>query len=271
VVNSLTPKKLDPVAKRLAAAGEDQVADVLEWLEREQQRKSMRRRALWCTAGGWLLMTTAAVISSLVTIIISGTAKEILGASEIPEWSSVRPVVPASAAIAPVLLVMVTLFLVAGGIVGWMGERVPIFSKTAAAIDWSAASDAMTRLLSVGCTYPEAFRTAAQIAHSRPSRHWLTAAAQRVERGGEVVVTSPHARGDAAMLELMIDSAEGEPHRQWRVAADHYFELAHRRLVLLLQSTPMIATIISGLLIWISISTTLGWLWGSVAQLIRGL
>jgi hypothetical protein len=69
----------------------------------------------------------------------------------------------------------------------------------------------------------------------------------------------------------MIDAADVEPQRQWQVASDHFLELASRRLVLLLQSTPMIATIVSGLLIWISISTTLGWLWTAVAQMLQGL
>jgi hypothetical protein len=265
------PSRLDPVAKRLAAAPDERAADVLDWLERQQRRDSMRRRAFWCTVGGWLLMTTAAAIGSLVTIMVSGTAREILGSGDIPEWIVDQPLLPATVSAVPALLVLVTLFLAIGGIVGWLNERIPIFSKTASAIDWSAASDAVTRLLSVGCTYPEAFRTAAQITRSSPSRRWLTAAALRVELGGAVVVTSPYSRGDAAVLELMIDAAEGEPQRQWRVASDHYLELAHRRLVLLLQSTPMIATIISGLLIWISISSTLGWLWGAVAQMCRGL
>lgn len=274
MVTSHSTEALDPVAERLAAAGHERASDVLEWLERQQQREAMRRRAQWCTAGGWLLMTTAAVISSLVTILVSGTARQALGTDNIASWSEFAVLeqdVPVMVVIAPTLLVMVTLALIVGGLIGWFGERLPIFSKTAAAIDWSSTSDAMTRLLSVGCTYPEAFRTAAKVARSAPSRQWLNAAAQRVERGGEVVVPSPHARGDAAVLELMIESSHGEPQRQWRVAADHYLDLAQRRLVLLLTSTPMITTIISGLLIWISISATLGWLWGAVAQCIRGL
>lgn len=271
MVSSLTSKRLDPVAERLAEAGDQGADDVLAWLERQEQRNSMRRRAQWCAAGGWLLMTVAALISCGVTILISGTAAELVGGNEDFYWSSYEFHRPLTFTVAPAAMMLVTLLLIVGGLVGWASEKIPIFSKTTMAIDWSSASDAMTRLLAVGCAYPEAFRTAAMIARSRPSRNWLIAAAQRVERGGEAVVPSPQARGDSAVLELMIDSADGEPHRQWRVAADHYFELAQRRLVLLLQSTPMIATIISGLLIWASISTTLGWLWRTVAEMIQGL
>jgi hypothetical protein len=265
VVSSLEIGTLDPVAKRLVAAGEEQAAGVLEWLDSQQHRIAMRRRAVWCTAGGWLLMTTAAIVSSVVAISMSGDALEAF------EMIRSDSDVPPSVIIAPFMLAAIAIMLIVGGIFVWTVEKIPVFSKTASAIDWSSTSEAVTRLLSAGCTYPEAFRTAAQVARSTPSRVWLTEAAERVERGGGDVATSTYARGDAAVLELMIDAAGAEPQRQWQVAADHFLELASRRLVLLLQSTPMIATIVSGLLIWISISTTLGWLWTAVAQMIRGL
>jgi hypothetical protein len=265
VVSSIATGKLDPVATRLAAAGDEQAAGVLEWLDSQQQRDAMRKRATWCTVGGWLLMTTAAIVSSVVTIGMSGNVREAF------ELMTPEPDLPLSVIIAPLLLGTIAVFFVVGGIVAWFAERIPVFSNTASAIDWSSASDAVTRLLSAGCTYPEAFRTAAQVSRCKPSRLWLTQAAARVERGGVNVVTSANTRGDAAVLEMMIDAADIEPQRQWQVAADHFLDLARRRLVLLLQSTPMIATIISGLLIWISISTTLGWLWRAVAEMIQGL
>ncbi len=45
MVDRIANLDLDPVAKRLASAGEDQSAGVLQWLEAEQQRRTMRRRA----------------------------------------------------------------------------------------------------------------------------------------------------------------------------------------------------------------------------------
>ena len=266
MVSIFAPPQFDPVAKRLAAMGDRQSASVLEWLEGQSQRNAMRRRAATCAIGAWMLMTTAAIVSSVVAIRLSSDIREIFEEQFMPKSG-----VPLTAIYLPVLLVAVSIFLVVGGMVSWIRERVPVFSKTALAIDWSAVSDAVMRLLTAGCTYPEAFRTAALVARSRPSRKWLIQAAERVERGGPNVAQSPYAHGDAAVLELMIDGADFEPQRQWQVAADHFLEVARRRSVLLLQSTPMIATIVSGLLIWISISATLGWMWRAVAEMIRGM
>jgi hypothetical protein len=257
--------RLDPVARRLASAGDQQSPSVLEWLEGQHERNVMRRRAMWCTTGGWALMSAAAIVSSTVAIVMSRDIRQLI--HEI----GVEVAGPPTYLYLPVLLVIIAVVLVVGGLIGWLMERVPGFSQTVSAIDWSAASDAVTRLLSIGCTYPEAFRTAATVARSRVSRSWLMQAAERVERGGPEVAPSRSSNGDAAVLELLIEAAEHEPHRQWKIAADHFFRLARRRLVLLLQSIPMIATIISGLLIWLAISSTLGWMWRAVGQLIRGI
>ena len=262
-VEEMTARQLDPVAQRLAAAGDQQSQSFIEWLDGQHQRRAMRRRATLCAIGGWLLMTAAAIVSSLVAISMSGDIRVLLE-------GEIESGVPLTVVYLPMMLVLIALFLVVGGFFGWMAEKIPGFSKTISAIDWSATSDAVTRLLSIGCTYPEAFRTAAKIARSKPSRQWLTRAAERVERGGPEVVPTPYSSGDAAVLELLIDAAQFEPQRQWSVAADHFLELARRRLVLLLQSTPMISTIISGLLVWIAISATLGWMWRAVAEMIRG-
>ncbi len=266
MVSELARRPLDAVAKRLAEANSYESSSVLEWLEGQQQRSAMRRRAALCTAGGWLLMSTAAVVSSVVAWKMSGDIREIFSGMMGPEST-----VPGAVDFLPWLLVLIATVLVVGGIVSWFGESIPGFSKTASAIDWSAASDAVTRLLSIGCTYPEAFRMAATVARSKPSRTWLIQAADRVEHGGPQVSPNQHSIGDAAVLELLIDAAEFEPQKQWKVAADHFLEVARRRLVLLLQSVPMIATIISGLLVWIAISATLGWMWRAVAEMIRGL
>lgn len=259
-------KKLDPVAERLVAAGEAQSAHVLEWLDGQHQRKLMRRRAVVCALGGWGLMTTAAIVSSLVALSMSNDMRQIVQGELIPNMG-----VPRAVIVLPWLLVSIVVVLVVGGLIGWLWGRIPGFSRTESAIDWSAASDAVTRLLSVGCTFPEAFRTAAAVTRSNPSRNWLIRAAERVESGGPQVMPTGNSDRDAAVLESMIQLTGSEPHQQWEVAANHFFDVACRRLVVLLQSTPMLATIISGLLIWVAISATLGWMWRAVASLIQGL
>lgn len=266
MVDRIANLDLDPVAQRLASAGEDQSPGVLQWLEAEQQRRTMRRRATLCAASGWLLMTCAAIVSSFVALNISHDVREIFGEGIVPGRE-----IPLTITYLPILLVVIAVFFVVGGIAGWVWGAIPGLSKTISAIDWSATSDAVTRLLSIGCTYPEAFRTAAKVVRGNARRTWLIRAAERVERGGPDVAFSPYAHGDAAMLELMIDASESEPQRQWKVASEHFLDLARERLMLLLQSTPMISTIISGLLVWVSISATLSWMWRSVAELLRGL
>lgn len=257
---------LDPVAQRLASAGDEETPSVLQWLEAEQLRRTMRRRATICALGGWLLMTTAAIISSVVAMTISRDIRQLFDEGLVPGNG-----IPATVTYLPILLVSIAALLVFGGIVGWICGVIPGLSKTISAIDWSSTSDAVTRLLSIGCTYPDAFRTAAKVVQGKARQSWLIRAAERVERGGPDAAFAPYSPGDTALLELMVEAADSEPQRQWKVASDHFLELSRERLTLLLQSMPMIATIVSGILVWVSISATLSWMWRSVAELLRGL
>lgn len=254
---------LDPVAMRLSAAGDNRASTVTQWMHAQQQRKILRRRATWCGVGAWLMMTAAALIGSYVAIDIAIDVREIFT----DDLGLARPT---SVIVVPVVLLFAAGVLTVGGLWGWLTGSVPGYSQAFSALDWSACSDAVRRLLQVGCTYPEAFRTAASAARTKASRSWLMAAASRVESGVDGTPSTPGARGDLATLELMIDAAQSEPQKQWGIAAEHFWELASRRMVLLIQTTPVIATIVSGILVWISISATLGWMWRAVIEMIRG-
>ncbi len=258
----MVTNQLDPVAQRLAAGGHDHASSVLDWLEGQQQRDAMNRQATWCSAGGWLLMTVAAIISSGVAVVMSRDVHQLFD-----EDLHLASGIPWSVTYLPIVLVLIATTLLIGGAIALLAGAIPGLSTTRSAIDWSTVSDAMTRLLSVGCTYPEAFRTAAQVTRTRSSRRWLDRAANRVERG-EAEIDSQFPAGDSAVLELMVDSSQSEPARQWAIAADHFFEVANRRLMLLLSAAPILSTIFSGLLVWISIAATLGWMWKAVAELI---
>ncbi|MFK8114863.1 MAG: hypothetical protein AB8B91_21860 [Rubripirellula sp.] len=250
--------------------GDNSSASVVEWLDAQQRRAAIRRRARWCAAGAWMMMSVAAIVGSYVAIGMALDMKELFGTTS-EFWGRNNFQSPIGVYVVPVALVTIAIALVLTGLICWITGRIPGFSKAFAALDWSSASDAMTRLLAGGCTYPEAYRTAASAVSSNVSRNWLNASAARIESGGPGVKATPGARGDIAMLELMIDATESEPQQQWGIAADHFFELATRRLTLLTQAAPTIATIVSGILIWISISATLGWMWRAVAQMIGGL
>ena len=73
---------------------------------------------------------------------------------------------------------------------------------------------------------------------------------------------------DAAMLELLVDAGDGEPAEQWKIASDHFLGVARRRMALLLGSVPILATVVAGIIVWVAISATLGWMWLAVAELI---
>jgi hypothetical protein len=251
----------------LAVAGESANHKVIEWMTAEQERAMMRRRATWCAIGGWLLMSTAAVVSFLVALVMSGEAREMFTET----YSSVDIGSTSSLVIVPVLLGVTAGIVVLGGLLAWWGGWFPGWSRTMSAIDWSSVSDAVARLVAVGCTYPEAFRLAAEVAKNRQSRSWLRAAADRVEHGEPPIAAASFERGDAALLESLVETAQHEPARHWSLAANHFLEVATRRLVLFLQSMPMISTLIAGLLVWIAIASTLGWMWGAVRVLMQDM
>lgn len=258
------PAALDPVAEHLAATGQPESTGLVQWLQRQRERNSMRRRARLCVLSGWLMVSVAAIVSSIVSIQMSLSAREIFDVGT-------TVVVPSSVVYLPIVMVVASVILVVGGIACWLYQRVPGFSSTASAIDWATASDAMSRLLSIGCTYPDALRAAAAVSSGRTVRTWLTRAAARVESGGPKVLPDSPVRGDTALLETLVGTDDTNPPQQWSIAQQHFGELAHQRLVLLLQSMPILSTIIAGLLIWIAISATLGWIWRATANLISGL
>jgi hypothetical protein len=170
----------------------------------------------------------------------------------------------------PIALTLIAGTLLLGGLYAWLFGRVPGLGATRSAIDWSATSDAVARLLAVGCTYPEAFRVAGDVTRSRAGRAWLQDSVKRIEQGGAEIAITPTRSGDPAILELLIEAGEGEPQRRWAVASNHFFAVAQQRLALLLSATPFLSTIVSGLLIWLAISATLGPMWQAVTEMLRG-
>lgn len=262
----VTGRRLDPVSARLREAGSGHSASAMEWMQSQQQRQTMRRRAKACVFGGWMLMLTAALISTAVSMYLANQIQAIVAG----ELETAIPSVIAYNYV-PAVLLMVTGIVLIGGIVCWWTQRVPGLSRTASALEWSAAGDAVTRLIRAGCTFPEAFRAAADVAMTRRVHRWLMDAARRVESGGPELAEHSLSYGDTAVIETLVGATESAPDVRWKVAADHFFNVAQRRLALLLQTTPMIATILSGLIVWLAISTSLGWMWRAVAQLLQSM
>ncbi len=249
-------------------------AAAIEWSELQREIALMRRRAKFCLLTGWLMLTSAAVVSAVVAWMMSRSVRDIFVGEFGVEDASMYVII-----YAPWMLIAIAIGLVLVGLVGFASGGLPGIRSTFSALDWSAASGAMARLLAVGTNYPESFRAAAQSVPAGESRAWLMYAADRVEQGksptlsGGTNLDSPSVlalQGDRAVLELMLDAGETAPQKQWQLATEHFLDMARRRLMLLTHSVPLVTTVLAGFLIWISISATLGWMWKMVGTMIRG-
>lgn len=277
---------LDAVSRRLA--GHDQQGDsVLRWAECRQRCAVMRRRATWCTVSAWLFLSTAAIVSSVVAITMSSKVSEIFIDQVMDQSDSSVAVSSVAVAYTPRILVAIAALLGIGGLAALLSGWMPGLRSTRLAIDLSLVCEAVNGLLMVGIPYPDAFRTASQIAPSGEAKQWLIGAATRVESGQSphtpllLAASPPGSRptssadstislgGDIAMLELLIASSDDHPAEQWSIASHHFREIATRRLSLLTQSLPLITTLLAGMLLWVSISLTLGWIWKSVGYIVN--
>ncbi|TWU37561.1 hypothetical protein Q31b_43490 [Novipirellula aureliae] len=263
--------KLDPVAQRLIATGdrssEWQSHQLIDWLRMQAHRHSMIRQVFWSTFGAWLLVTAASVISCLIAIQLSIDLKNMsdetgLSSDNADWWRWIA---------FPAATVIIACFFLIGGIVGAIFGVFPGYRSTRSAIDWACASDAVSRLLQTGCTYPEAFATTARAMKTRRIRNWLERSANRVEQGGSVLEKNSQARKDTAMLEALVGPTVKEPAYQWGLASEHFLHVAESRLTLIRQTAPLLSTLVSGVLLWFTLNLSLGWLWAMVADLISGL
>ncbi|WP_040770554.1 hypothetical protein [Novipirellula maiorica] len=75
-------KKLDSVSQRLMASGTDHESSVLQWLNGQQQRRHMIKRAIWSASSGWLLVIASGIIASLVAIKISTDVQTITATTQ---------------------------------------------------------------------------------------------------------------------------------------------------------------------------------------------
>ena len=222
-----------------------------------------------------MLVTLAAVAGSAVAIKFAHDTREAFSDVTLLSnaWSRKRPIVspPMSLEIMPPVLSTIAVLLLCGGAVAWCLGRFPGYRWTCSAIDWSNVGDVMRRLLAVGCTYPEALDTAAEVARTSSNRCWLKRAAEHVRQGASLLPQNSASDGDAAVVETLLETTQTEPSERWRMAQEHFDEVAGRRVDLLQATVPIVSTLLAGLLIWMSISTTLGWMWMAIGRMFLGL
>ncbi|WP_157593963.1 hypothetical protein [Rubripirellula obstinata] len=254
------------------------------WIDRQETRLQMRRTATRCTLGAWAMMTFIAIASSIVGFVFLNNATELFAMEE--SYFNIEPASQSSRSVPLLLAITGTALLVVGGI-AFLVRRFPGLRSTQSSIDWATASDAVAQLLATGCSYDESFRKAHELmprkifgfgSESDSAAAWLKAATQRVEEGREVFETGNAKSADELKLRLLVQSdstnprqPERSPERRWQAAAEHFMLVAEQRLGMLTHSLPPIATILSGIMLWMSISATLGWMWRSVLGLLRNL
>ena len=255
--------KLDAVAQRLAAGDSDAAASLLAWTDSKYSRKLMIRRAFWCSFSSWLLVSAAALVGTWVSWMFLAHARDLVDVYDFEQ--------PTFAIIMPRVFTVISVILIAGGVIAWMTGNFPGFNKTKNAIDWAGNSEAVSRLLSAGCTYPDAFKAAANVAQTKESRDWLTQAASRVERGGPEIGTTDSFGGDAGIVELLLESNFAHPSEKWQIASEHFDNVSRHRSALLIGTVPVLSTLVAGIFVWVSISATLGWMWSGAVEMIGGL
>ena len=291
----VTPRTLlsinpfDLVYKRLIATESESVLgsidhpsaciESFDWLESQSIRHRMRRQAWFCSWRSWGMVTIIAGISSVVSFVFLQHLVDLLQMTV--DFYQSPEIPPMTMAVPLILAMMAVIALLVGGL-ALFWDRFPGQRSTLAAIDWATACDAMAHLLSTGCTYGDSLAMAQSVMPSRKgalnfqpanrTKAWLAAAKNRVDQGREIFEVKTSRNTDETMLCLLVDadSVSETPSKSWRMAAEHFDGMAHQRLHLLTQSLPPIATVISGILLWISISSTLGGMWRAMASMLRG-
>ena len=287
---------LDPVCRRLAQVEPDPTGGAYgkefspseqcyRWMDHQVQRTQLRKSATRCVVGAWALVTIVAAVASIVAIFFLWNVADVFSFVENDlEIASV----PESAKVAPMILGVIAIGLFLLGSVAFLTSRFPGLRSIRECVDWATACDAVAQLLSSGCTYSESLRGAGELIQSSrlvPQRWrpggvaaWLASAADRVDAGRDLMESGGSQSSDERKLRLFLQTNADRPGRQdpspekrWQAAADHFMAASNQRLGLLTHSLPPIATILSGILLWISVSSTLGAMWRSLAGVIKGL
>jgi hypothetical protein len=255
------------------------------WIDHQEKRHQMRREVTRCAVGAWALLTFVTTLSSIVAFVFLSNVSELVSFHGNDRTFSINS--PTTSAVPILLALVAAFFLIVGGL-ALLTRRFPGQRSTQASIDWATGCDAVAHLLSTGCTYSESLRGARRLIPNPifgskdggwdSAATWLNAAADRVDAGRDLFETSGLRSSDEQKLRLLVQSEnvssgqqDARPDLRWRAAADHFMTVAQQRLGMLTNSLPPIATILSGILLWISISATLGWMWRSVAGMLREL
>jgi len=256
------------VTKKLQSPSQPQL--LRSWLDQQRERDHMRQQTKRCAFKAWLTLAALAIASTGIALYFYLTTADLLPTTDARHWFSLTdrgPDTRLTSSGVPLLI----LFLIGTNVLivlalplAWSLGRLPGFRSALSSVDWATAGDAMSRLLTIGCPYPDALRTTASVVSNGTERRWLLEAATRVETGGQIAPVGEQTP-ESTVLQTMLSSQETPMQRNWQLASEHYQIVAQRKIELLLGAVPILVTILAGLILWISVMATLGSMWSTLA------
>ena len=249
-------------------------SEVLRFSVSHQERVQIQNRIWWYGVGSWLMVVTAATVGAVFAFMLNDFVVGILDEVDEDWFASElsQPWPPKT--IAP-LMALIAFVATATMIGGLIYKRLPGTFGTTVAADWANVCDAVGLLIQSGTTYPNSFRAVASIVRTSETRKWLLHLAERIETGraGPIskIAASRYTSGDSAMVAVLVDHGDQDPSAGWNVATRHFDRIARRRFELSRTMLPIFSTLVAGLLFWLSMVGTLGWMWRQILNLLRGL
>jgi len=249
------------VTKKLASSPDSEQSTLISWMNYCTRRDEMLNRATHCALTGWLVITSVLILSTLIVWYFQFTSSEILKTLNSQFESS--DVNDASSSLGMLLCACIVCGLLP---LAWRKNYIPGFRSLRSEMDLTTTGHAMGKLLSLGLPYPAAFRVTASNLRCSKQRNWLMTAAERVEAGHAAISETVHQDAQTAILLTVMSRPDSVDHEDWETVAEHYESSAKQTLNILLAGTPSASILIAGLILWFSISSSLGNFWSTFSS-----
>ncbi|MGI9468581.1 MAG: hypothetical protein ACR2OA_15800 [Rubripirellula sp.] len=243
--------KTDQISQQLVSSPGADATALMSWVEYCTQRDAMLHRTTNCALASWLLVFSAATLSTLMAWHFQNSTLEVL---EVFHDGN-----PPDGSFSGYLIPILLLNCVLCGLLpfAWRKNLVPLFRKLRNDIDWTTIGNAMGQLTPLGIPYPAAFRLTAGSLRCESHRKWLEGAARNVEAGKPVIPENLSNGPNTAVLHAVLSNPDSMVN-DWKAVAQHYDSCSKQTLSMLLAAIPIAATLVAGLILWFSITSTFG-------------
>lgn len=270
--------KTDLITQQLTASSNANPSALYNWVEYCTQRDAMLYRTRSCALASWLLVFSVATFSTLMAWHFQKSTLEAMellndGKPTDESFSGTSFTYPSEVMLAdqtthqivltgnsqylmPSLLLICLVFALMP--IAWRINFIPLFRKLRNDIDWTTIGQAMGQLTPLGIPYPVAFRLTAESLRCKSHRKWLERAAQNVESGQPVIGENLSHQPNTAVLYAVLTNCDSMAKEDWKVVAQHYDSCSKRTLSLLLAAIPVAATLVAGVILWVTITSTFG-------------